>query len=178
MSSTSEIKTHLLLGKIGDAIKMLNLHFPTVLAPVTDSRPIGSAHLLLNLRIQNFIEESRTTPLPWSSDLLLHSIPPTQTSSPAKKHVGLDRPCSGSLAESEERKNGLLNLMVELYTLARALPTQQDRTTYREELEDVGGLLAYPIPERSKDMHKHLGMSRREEVADQINEAILRKCLL
>jgi len=177
MFRTSEIKTHLLLGRIGDAIKILNLHFPTVLAPMTDVLRYDPAHLFLNLRIQNFIEESRTIPLPWPSDILLQSSPPTRNSSPAKKPIGLDDPYT-STCEDEERKNRLLSLMLELYTLASALPVSLDRATYREELVTVGGLLAYPIPEKSRDMRKYMDMTRREAVADQINEAILCKCLL
>jgi CTLH/CRA C-terminal to LisH motif domain len=158
---------------------MLNSHFPTVLAPMTDEvqydPALLPANLFLNLRIQNFIEQSRTAPLPWPSP---SSNPSTPAYSPSKDHLDLDEPYS-SLSDSiedEERKNRLLCLMHELYTLARKLQVPEDRTTYLKELATVGGLLAYPVPEMSRGLRKYLDISRREAVSDQINEAILCKC--
>ncbi|KAF8511364.1 CTLH/CRA C-terminal to lish motif domain-containing protein [Gautieria morchelliformis] len=175
-----EIKTRILSGRIDDATDMLNTHFPTVLAPMADEvqydPALLPANLFLNLRIQNFIEQSRTRPLPWPSSS--SSDPPTRTYSPSKDHLRLDEPYSSlsDSAEDEQRKNRLLCLMHELYTLARKLQVPEDRTTYLKELSNVGGLLVYPVPEMSPGLHKYLDISRREAVSDQINEAIL--CLI
>lgn len=171
----SEIKESLLLGRIDDALQMLNFHFPAVLSPRVDAPRHDPTHLHLNLRIQNFIEQSRTMPLPWPADFLLSSNPSTQSSSPTTNFSRLDDGVSlGSKSPDEEgRKNRLLSLMYELYGLAHALPVPQDCETYRTEVSTVGGLLAYPVPEKSREMRKYLDMARREAVADQINEAIL-----
>ena len=175
-SRVSEIKIRLLSGRIGDATDMLHTHFPTVLDSATDSH-YDPTHIFLNLRIQNFIEQSRTIPLSWPSHSLSHNRGIREVDSPERKHIALDEPCSpqSDALGDEERKDRLLSLMLELYKLARALPAQKGRSTYIEELAEVGGLLAYPVPEKSREMRKYLDMSRREAVAEQINNAILCK---
>jgi hypothetical protein len=174
-TTISEIKKHLLFGRIAEATEMLNSHFPAVLAPSVDTTRYDPSHLFLNLRIQNFIEQSRTMALPWPPHILLSSNPSTQNSSPATKFRCLDDPFSlhAESPEEEERKNRLLGLMHELYALTHALSVPKDRATYLTELSTVGGLLAYPVPEKSREMRKYLDATRREAVADQINEAIL-----
>ncbi|KAF8583208.1 hypothetical protein K439DRAFT_1390772 [Ramaria rubella] len=175
-SRMSDIKARILAGRIGDATELLNSHFPAVLSPRAGALPpYAPSHLFLNLRIQNFIEQSRTMSLPWPSDLLLQSSPSTQNSSPVHKLACLDNSCLSwsDSKEDEERKSRLLNLMNELYMLVFALPISKDRDIYQSELLTVGGLLAYPVPEKSKEMRSYLDSSRREAVADQINEAIL-----
>ena len=174
--TTSDIKMRLLAGRIGDAADMLNLYFPTVLTPTAEALRYHPSHLYLNLRIQNFIEQARTIPLPWPSDMLLHSKIPTQATSSTKRPIDLEETLPTNSPEDEERMNRLLNLMHELYTLAHALPVHKDRIEYIRELSAVGGLLAYPIPEQSRGMRKYLDMSRREAVAEQINNAILCEC--
>ncbi|OJA21294.1 hypothetical protein AZE42_10716 [Rhizopogon vesiculosus] len=59
-----------------------------------------------------------------------------------------------------------------LYASVELLRKQEDRATYLKELENVGGLLAYKVPELSP-MSKYLDQARRESVAEQINCAIL-----
>jgi len=59
-----------------------------------------------------------------------------------------------------------------LYASVELLRDPEDQATYRKELENVGGLLAYPVPELSP-MSKYLDQARRESVAEQINRAIL-----
>jgi hypothetical protein len=62
-----------------------------------------------------------------------------------------------------------------LYASVELLRKPEDRATYSEELQNVGGLLAYKVPERSP-MSKYLDQARRESVAEQINRAILCEC--
>jgi hypothetical protein len=64
-----------------------------------------------------------------------------------------------------------------LYALVELLRKPEDRATYLKELENVGGLLAYKVPEMSP-MSKYLDQARRESVADQINRAILCECFI
>lgn len=66
----------------------------------------------------------------------------------------------------------LLTKAQKLYALSNTLQHPLDRATYLKELENVGGLLAYKVPEKSS-MAKYLTLERREAVADQINRAIL-----
>lgn len=70
----------------------------------------------------------------------------------------------------------LLTTAQKLYALSNTLPNPVDRATYLKELENVGGLLAYKVPEKSS-MAKYLTLERREAVADQINRAILSKLI-
>ena len=172
-----EILVHILSGHVDDATRMLNEHFPSVLSgPIvvppapssespsltfrrTDYMPSSSidpAHLTLNLRISSFIEACRTIPLVYP---LLHD----DTSS---------APSSASTELSPERQLTLLLKAQKLHALINALPKASDRAVYHKELNNVGGLLAYKVPETSS-ISKYLSQERREAVADQINSAIL-----
>lgn len=66
----------------------------------------------------------------------------------------------------------LLKLVHELYDSAQALQDPHERAEYQHELSAVSSLLAYKAPEQSP-MAKYLTQERREEVADEINSAIL-----
>lgn len=66
----------------------------------------------------------------------------------------------------------LLHRAQRLYAAVESLRDLRDRDVYREELKQVGGLLAYPAPERSP-MARYMRQERREAVADQVNSAIL-----
>lgn len=72
----------------------------------------------------------------------------------------------------ERYQTALILRAQKLYALVELLRKPEDRTTYLKELENVGGLLAYKVPEMSP-MSKYLDQARRERVADQINRAIL-----
>lgn len=126
---------------------------------------IEPQHLNLNLRILAFSEACRTIPLVYSP----------------KKGSGLAtvvvQPVPLPHGEEDEFMNleqqtALLTRAQKLYALANALQHPVDRTTYMRELENVGGLLAYRVPETSS-IAKYLTLERREAVADQINRAIL-----
>jgi len=77
-------------------------------------------------------------------------------------------------AQDSEQQMLLIILMKaqKLHALTNMLPDPSDRATYLKELNNVGGLLAYQVPEKSS-ISKYLTMERREAVADQINRAIL-----
>jgi hypothetical protein len=177
---------------VEEAILLLNTHFPSVLAenlsmtttpkdedkdPKTgsDTRPLMNnleyvsststepTHLMLNLRILAFSEACRTVPLKYppklgSKDRDLG----TESESEVK-----DKPSNGQ----EQQMFVLLMKAQKLNALTKMLP-EPDRSTYTKELENVGGLLAYKVPEQSS-ISKYLTMERREAVADQINRAIL-----
>lgn len=158
---------------------MLNRHFPTVLA-ITPNPGVSlprsktgygyhksteAEHLLLNLHVLAFIEDSRTVPLEY---------PPAQeedvleSSSPSTGLHPIEDPAS------PEKLTGLLQSMNKLYAMVNLLQDPSHKETYRKELGLVGGLLAYKVPEKS-ELYKYLRQDRREAVADQINAAILGK---
>lgn len=179
-----EIRSRILSGRVDDAIVLLRTHFPSVLhendsgsasnSRTADPRPSSSnnieyvsststepAHLILNLRILAFSEACRTVPLEYPPST--HSALTNSISAPADVE---DNPDSQQMA--------LLTTAQKLYALSNTLPNPVDRATYLKELENVGGLLAYKVPENSS-MAKYLTLERREAVADQINRAILSK---
>ncbi|KAK0451040.1 CTLH/CRA C-terminal to lish motif domain-containing protein [Armillaria borealis] len=173
----AEIRQLLLSGKVDEATDLLNTHFPAVLnmteamePPKTSSltyvapTSVDPAHLLLNLRIQAFIESCRTVPLKY---------PPAQTESPPPKS---QKRSSQALHEDDpearDQQTALLKNAQKLYALANHLPCVDDREKYVKELQNVLGILAYIVPEESS-VARYLSQERREAVADQINSAIL-----
>ncbi|KAG6866989.1 hypothetical protein C0991_003905 [Blastosporella zonata] len=155
-------------GNIEHAIALLNSHFPQVLHQlknpdpphhrrisdaITYSCPTHPHHLALNLRIQAFIEACRTRPLPF---------PP-----PDDNHIHTDQPTLDLNASIL-----LLNKAKKLLAHAQMLPNPADRALYSRELNNVGGLLAYQVPENSP-IRKYMAQDRRDAVADQIHCAIL-----
>lgn len=73
---------------------------------------------------------------------------------------------------SFEHQSMLLSKARKLLSLAETLTQPSDRDLYVKELTNIGGLLAYKVPEHSS-ISKYLSQGRREAVADQINRAIL-----
>jgi len=134
-------------------------------------------HIALNLRIQDFIESVRTVPLPY-----VHS----RYSSPAEDPLSSDPYADGSLIQlasatastSQATDANPLNPPVSLhkaqglYSAVQSLPIPRGKALYLEEVKNVGGLLAYLIPEKSS-ISAYLSQERRESVADQVNSAIL-----
>lgn len=181
-ASTIEIRAHILSGRVDEASEILNEHFPSVLSGTTSdpsspalsedkkalnnmeyiaSTSVDPAHLTLNLRILSFIEACRTIPL---------DDPPATIVSDTTKPPQPTAVTSG--AGSLEAQMALLSKAQKLHALANALPKASDRSIYLKELNNVGGLLAYKVPETSS-ISKYLSQERREAVADQINSAIL-----
>lgn len=167
---------HIMSGRIDTATQLINTHFPAVLEDSDhyDSQPVlpivdrlrsfsqvslKPIHVALNLRILAFIEAARTKPLPYPSDPLRSSISTLTDYS------------SDAYSAHQTR---LLHLAQRLYASVESLQCHRDRERYREELQGVGGLLAYRVPEESS-MAIYLSMERREAVANQVNSAIQRK---
>lgn len=157
---------------------MLDQHFPLVLSedagtyeqrPATNNTEYVSststepAHLNLNLRILAFSEACRTIPLNYSR----------------KAESSADEiPADAMITDEDEgeKQVALLQRAQKLYAYSTMLPNPTDRDTYLKELENVGGLLAYKVPEKSS-IAKYLTLERREAVADQISRAILSKLI-
>ncbi|KIM62179.1 hypothetical protein SCLCIDRAFT_1215531 [Scleroderma citrinum Foug A] len=184
MERRERIRIHILSGRVEEAIACLNEHFPKVLdesledeAHRTLSHDITSdqvqyrtttinpVHLTLNLRVLAFIETCRTVPLIY---------PPLDSDS-----IGLDSPphskCppEGDPLEEDRHQTELLIRAQKLYAHVNSLRNSADRALYLKELTNVGGLLAYTVPEKSP-VARYLSQERRERVAEQINYAILR----
>ncbi|KAI0810960.1 hypothetical protein BC629DRAFT_1477733 [Irpex lacteus] len=182
-----EIRVQILSGNVDEAIALLNTYFPAVLAQdhsmhgssstpsdtftYIASRSIHPTHLLLDLHILGFIEAARTIPLPYYPPG--SSAPP----SPSRSHT-LSKPIQLSHAredsEPNEQQQVLLHKAQKLYSDAGCLPKPEDRALYLKELGNVSALLAYTVPEESP-LAAYLDQARREEMADQIEGAILRK---
>ncbi|KAK0463968.1 PQ loop repeat-domain-containing protein [Desarmillaria tabescens] len=173
----AEIRQLLLSGKVDEATDLLNKYFPAVLSMTESTKveppkptsyvastSVDPAHLLLNLRIQAWIESCRTIPLKY---------PPTETESPPPKS---QKRSSQALHEDDpetrDQQTAQLKNAQKLYALASHLPSAADQEQYIEELKNVLGILAYIVPEDSS-VAKYLSQERREAVADQINNAIL-----
>ena len=118
----------------------------------------------MNLRILAFSEACRTVPLeyPPSTHSAITNSPP---------------PAPADIEENPTQQMALLTRAQKLYAFSSTLRNPLDRATYLKELENVGGLLAYKVPEKSS-MAKYLTLERREAVADQINRAILSKSFI
>ena len=176
------IHAHIVAGQVDEATDLLNEHFPSVLSGTTPQRQkpaapheqvvnkteyttptsTDSAHLSLNLRILSFIEACRTTPLEH----------PEQTPVPPMCEPGSPSVDVQEDPASLDKKMMLLSKAQKLFGLANMLDKSGDRTVYLEELNNVSGLLAYKVPEKSP-IAKYLSQERREAVADQVNRAIL-----
>ncbi|TBU65818.1 hypothetical protein BD310DRAFT_28239 [Dichomitus squalens] len=189
-----DIRTRILTGNIEEATALLNKHFPAVLsenmeadgAPPSPSVPSGRfsylpstsvdpTHLALNLHIQAFIEAARTIPLeyipPGASTPLPH--PPLLSGASDKKHsTPGDEDAAMSEFDNEDANAALLIRAQNLYSEANQLSRPQDRATYLHELGQVGGVLAYTVPERSP-LATYMTQTRRDGVANQIDSAIL-----
>ncbi|GLB34870.1 putative repeated motif containing protein [Lyophyllum shimeji] len=189
MQLREQIQKHILSGRVDEATSMLNEHFPSVLSGAVLERPthpsegtqisdaipyacptsVDPAHLTLNLRILSFIEACRTIPLPYprrAGDVLEEP-----STSPQQEHSAQEDEDSSSTFEQQLM---LLSKARKLLSLAETLATPSDRDLYLKELTNVGGLLAYKVPEHSS-ISKYLSQERREAVADQINRAILER---
>ncbi|KAH9951447.1 hypothetical protein B0H21DRAFT_283865 [Amylocystis lapponica] len=175
-----EIRIHILSGQVDEAIALLNRHFPRVLSEpeeVPTGRPvdrqgyipatsIDPTHLALNLRILAFIEAARTIPLPYYPPGT--KVPPSPVVPSASKDIDMLRHESSS----DDANDQLLHRAQNLYSDANRLPDPNDRAKYLHELAQVGGLLAYTVPERGP-MAVYMTQERREAVADMVESAIL-----
>lgn len=187
-----DIRMRILTGSIDEATALLHKHFPTVLSEGTEdeesdvstsspgrfsylpSTSVEPTHLALNLRIQAFIEAARTIPLeyypPGSSTPLPH--PPLLCGPSGKRTDTEDGDAEMAETDNEDANVQLLIRAQNLYSEANQLHRPQDRATYLHELGQVGGILAYTVPERSP-LSTYMTQIRREGVANQIDSAIL-----
>lgn len=126
-------------------------------------------HLMLNLRIQEFIESLRTVPLtrtersPTTS--LEPAAPPKTGRTPVFSH-------NHSHSASDDSKQQLLEQGQQLWCLMSELPSASDKVLYMNELQNVGALYVYDVPETCP-VGKYMSMERREAIAEQVNCAIL-----
>ncbi|KAI0345170.1 hypothetical protein BDW22DRAFT_1325503, partial [Trametopsis cervina] len=185
-----EIRIQILSGRVDDAISLLETYFPGVLShdphdhvhtynlpSSTDTftyvapRSVDPTHLLLNLRILAFIEAARTRPLPYHAPGSATPSPDSSSFSlptiPRTSHIRED-------SEPNEKQQILLHKAQRLYADANCLPKPEDRAIYLKELANVSALLAYPVPEEST-VSQYLEQARREEMAEQIEGAILHR---
>lgn len=132
----------------------------------------------LNLRILAFLEASRTIPLEYpprhpsqpSTDITMDDASsPSRPSTPATSNIREPLPN----ADSDEHLSQLFQLARELYECAENLNDPADRVSYQKELSVITSVMAYKDPEHSH-LAKYYSQSRREQVAEQINSAILR----
>ncbi|KAF7965788.1 hypothetical protein HWV62_41773, partial [Athelia sp. TMB] len=187
----SEIRVHILSGRVDEATALLNEHFPSVLGDALlgstqDSRPalarqptsqparaayvaptsLDPAHLSLNLRVLAFSEAARTVPLEYVPHTKHAIQPPSAPAAPYPKSSVHEHD------DPEAKQTELLLRAQKLYAAANALENPFARGQYLQELGNVGGLLAYTHPENSP-MARYLSQERRESVAEQIDSAIL-----
>ena len=149
------------------------------------STTVDPLHLNLNLRILAFTEACRTIPLPYPPPSAISSLTGSPSPSDIDTDIDDEEDATLSLIPDEaadpiahqQHLTNLITRIQKLYVLANALPKESDRKTYAEELDQVGGLLAYKVPEESP-MARYLSQGRREAVADQINAAVLCKSSL
>lgn len=184
-----DIRNHILTGRIDEATELLHKHFPTVLSDTPEPgaippsiylfkyRPATSTdptHLALNLRIQAFIEAARTIPLPYyppGSESPLPQ-PPLLSAAGRSASSGDGEDVDMSESDTELSNAQLLHRAQSLYSEVNRLSQANDRAMYLGELGQVGGILAYTVPERSP-LAMYMTQARREAVADQIDSAIL-----
>lgn len=174
------IRTHVLSGRVEEAILCLNEHFPKVLDEKLEDEvdttfpddasddllqyrktTVNPVHLSLNLRILAFIEACRTLPLSYPNSSRDSTIMHPPTKSPI---------CDP--ADEERRQTELLIRARKLYAHVNSLRNSANRSIYQQELTNVFGLLAYKVPEESPIV-KYLSQERRERVAEQVDCAIL-----
>ena len=186
-----EIYTRILSGNIEEAIALLERYFPNVLTP--EDRVLREAthstvpqpvlryippttvephHLRLNLHMQMFIEAARTVPLPYRSEMgEINTASPSYR--PRRQRVSQFSP---SERAADEPDAGLLEHAKDLISEAQMLPEPDDRSKFIVEIANgLCALLAYPIPEKIEAMQSYLSYERREGVANQIDNAILRR---
>ncbi|KAL0581548.1 hypothetical protein V5O48_000477 [Marasmius crinis-equi] len=179
-----KIRHEIRCGRINEAVNTINEHFPVVLSmqastemdelkmnsasPMMEyapSKSVHPAHLLLNIRIQAFVEACRTVPLEY---------PPKPTPGKDKSTPSMDgtRKTQADSPETIDQQTALLKSAQKLYALANMLPSKEENERYMQELKNVVGLIAYRVPEESP-VSSYLSQERREALAEQVDSAIL-----
>ncbi|CAE6517004.1 unnamed protein product [Rhizoctonia solani] len=145
-------------------------------------RSINPAHILFNLRVQQFVEAIRTIPLPPSSkehdeappveSIKVEDVGDIKSISPDPTDNGEHKISPPTKSPSEARQRRLFQLASGLYQSIKSLASPADREIYAKEVEQVCSLMLGPSPESSLAA-PYLSMGRREAVADQVNSAML-----
>ncbi|CAE6508593.1 unnamed protein product [Rhizoctonia solani] len=145
-------------------------------------RSVNPAHILFNLRVQQFVEAIRTVPLPPSSKehdqasltepIKVEEVGGIESISPDSVGRNEHNISSSTKSRSEARQRHLFQLASGLYQGIKSLACSADREIYAKEVEQVCSLMLGPSPESSLAA-PYLSMSRREAVADQVNSAML-----
>ena len=179
-----EIQGCILAGQVDNAIALLQEHFPTVLrvdlAAVDNSQnelfsvathatvtpeSTDPAHLVLNLRIMDFIDAARTEPLPCYCPECAR-CQARSSSAPSSEYNARWRYSARSRGRPE-----LLRKARKLFLEAKRLLKPADRLFYLGELARVTSAISYLKPEES-ELQAYFMHARRERLAWQIERAI------
>lgn len=164
------IRGEIMRGQVDQAISIIKDNFPNVLLqsalyPRPDetvppmsiayvsSTSVQPVHISLNLQTLAFIESARTFPLRYPPDPLEKAPQPVPHN-------------------SIEKQSELLMQARKLHAAVKLLRDAESRSVYAQEMENVAGALAYPIPETSA-ISKYFSLERRQSVAEQVDRAIL-----
>ncbi|KAF7323049.1 hypothetical protein HMN09_00084900 [Mycena chlorophos] len=164
------VRAQILSGQIGDAIELLEQHFPAVLS--ADSLPPTSKPQPAKTAIPgtHFVASSTVNPVHLNLNLRILAFTEAFRAAYIDRSVGDDK--AMSLDNEDDRHiTDLLAKLTKLKVLVSALPPPE-RTTYLEEVANVSNLLAFPDVQASP-VARYLSQDRREAVANQINTAIL-----
>ncbi|CAE6414746.1 unnamed protein product [Rhizoctonia solani] len=110
-------------------------------------RSVNPAHILFNLRVQQFVEAVRTVPLPPSTKdydeaslkepIKDEKAEDSKMGSPGPVEDGEHRTSLLSKPSSEDRQRRLLQLAARLYRSAKSLSCSSDRDIYTKEVEQA-----------------------------------------
>ncbi|QRV99970.1 hypothetical protein RhiJN_27989 [Ceratobasidium sp. AG-Ba] len=155
-------------------------------------RSVNPAHILLNLRVQEFLEAVRTVPLEHDTRETPH-YPIAQATNESEVDVDMGPPepskdeeitkslpkpftigdgAASGMMNSVARQRHLFDLASQLYQSAQNLQCPRYRDIYAKEVEQVCSLMIGPSPENSLAA-PYLSMARREALADQVNSSML-----
>lgn len=177
-------------GRVDEATALLNEHFPAVLnesssysipskrlrtpdiVKYVPHSSVEPSHLSLNLRVLAFIEGCRTIPLRHNATSTTTSTS-SRASSPVSLHNASEDPRHEEPAlRNEDELGDLVQRAQKLHASVQMLPSPKVRERFSEELKYICSLLAYPVPEHSP-VRRFMDQSRRNAIADQVNNAIL-----
>ena len=162
----------------------MDKHFPSVLS-VSKERSVpaskistasnipisvASTHLSLNLRIQSFLELSRTLPFPHPSET--HLTPTERIPSQSMASMTGQQAASSMDKASQKKKQAALLAAAQSLLIETNRLEPKYRALYLKELTEVSVVMAYPQPELSP-AKTYLGMERRQALAEQVDAAIL-----
>ncbi|KAF8609965.1 hypothetical protein BDV93DRAFT_3597 [Ceratobasidium sp. AG-I] len=132
-------------------------------------RSVDPAYILLNLRVQQFVEAIRTVPLRFEEQS--EGLPAQDRgSSDVDMHAPDQELGEGNHGKDQRKRH--FELASQLYQSVRRLPDPKVREVYAMEVEQVCSLMLSSTPEATLAA-PYLSMKRREALADQVNSAML-----